>query len=99
MGARWIGVYRRDSDGYTSASIWQERGRTLARTCVHSLDVVRLSSKVGEWPAGTEGTVVSEHADYVVVEVGDEERDDLVLLDVPRGDVRVTWRARRAART
>jgi hypothetical protein len=76
--------------GYIHTRIPREE--IVARTCIHPLDVVRLTRQVGRWPAGTEGTVVSEHTRYLIVEIDDDDSPQVV--DVPRGDLKVLWSPR-----
>lgn len=66
----------------------------MPRTCVHDLDVIRLTRPIEGWPRGTQGTVVSEHRDYLVVEVGDE----MEFIDVPRDALAVVERMKPAQR-
>jgi hypothetical protein len=46
-------------------------------------DVVALREQVGAWPAGTSGTVVSEHGDVKLIEVSDDEGTTLDLIRAP----------------
>ncbi len=66
-------------------------------TCfrAHELDVVRLTTAAGGWPRGTEGTVVSEHRDYLLIEVGDPSGEAQVI-DVAPNRAKVIWRAKGA---
>ena len=73
----------------TPQSSRERRFLMRSRTCVHPHDVVRLTRAAGDWPRGTEGTVVAEHNAYLVVEVGEEAAPD--VIDVPREDLRVIW--------
>lgn len=45
-------------------------------------DVVVLLNPVGRWPAGTEGTVISDHPDHKLVEMpGIEDSSDDEVFD------------------
>lgn len=64
-------------------------------TRAHELDVVRLTGKVDRWAAGTEGTVVGEHSEYLLVEI-DGPGGVPRIIDVPRDRAKVIWRAKGA---
>ncbi|MBN9624236.1 MAG: hypothetical protein J0H06_15025 [Actinobacteria bacterium] len=59
-------------------------------------DGVVLTTPVGRWPAGTRGTVVSDHPTFKVVEiVGIEESDEDMLEylpEVPTQNLRLVWK-------
>ena len=48
-----------------------------------SLYVVSLTEKVGQWPAGTEGTVVMDFGEAKMVEIDNELGETLDLPVVP----------------
>ena len=50
---------------------------------IGEIDVVELLDRVGKWPAGTEGTVVSDHGDIKLVEISDDRGVMLDLISVP----------------
>ncbi len=54
-------------------------------------DVVVLLERVGDWPAGTNGTAVSIYDDAALVEVS-ENGPPGRALDVPADRLEVTWR-------
>ncbi len=49
---------------------------------ISEVDVVRLRDAVGEWPAGTRGTVVSEHGKDKLIEISDLQGVTLDLITV-----------------
>jgi hypothetical protein len=59
-------------------------------------DIVILMKAVERWPAGTTGTVVSDHPTYKVVEIdGIEESGDEMLDYLPEvatEDLRLVWK-------
>ena len=66
----------------------------------HELDYVEILVDIGEWSAGTRGTVISEDPDTALVEVSEEFsgtdahgfplRDLIeVLVDVPYDDLKI----------
>ena len=69
-------------------------------------DVVELKRTVGRWPAGTQGTAVSDHGASKLIEVSDNQGQMLDLFEVAEVDLRLisqhpdraTWESRRAAR-
>jgi hypothetical protein len=49
---------------------------------VHEHDVVELKTRIGRWPAGTEGTVIHEQGAWKLVEIADDQGVMLDELDV-----------------
>lgn len=43
-------------------------------------DVVELLQPAGRWPAGTSGTVVSEHGEDMLIEISDSQGQMLELI-------------------
>jgi hypothetical protein len=71
---------------------------SLTQTTIGEHDVVVLTKAVERWPAGTRGTVVSDHPDWKLVEVvGIENSADDEMLDympaVATEDLRLVWKA------
>ncbi|MBS1887341.1 MAG: hypothetical protein JSU06_09145 [Actinobacteria bacterium] len=70
---------------------------STTRAVIGEHDVVALINPVERWPAGTEGTVVSNHPAYKTVEiVGIEESGDDMLDYLPTvatEDLRLVWKA------
>ncbi len=56
---------------------------TAVKHAIGEIDVVELLDSVGKWPAGTEGTVVSDHGDIKLVEISDDRGVMLDLISVP----------------
>ena len=56
---------------------------TVVKHAIGEIDVVKLLDDVGKWPAGTEGTVVSDHGDVKLVEISDDRGVMLDLISVP----------------
>ena len=54
-------------------------------------DFVALRGKIGKWPAGTTGTVVSDYGDVKQVEISEAEPPGamLDLIQVPEADMRL----------
>jgi hypothetical protein len=58
---------------------------TTVKQAIHENDVVELTRPVaktqeaGDWPAGTSGTVISEHDQHKLIEISD---DDGQMLDM-----------------
>jgi hypothetical protein len=57
-------------------------------------DFVALREKVGKWPAGTTGTVVSDYGNVKLVEVSEDRPPGqmLDLIQVPEADMRLITR-------
>jgi hypothetical protein len=51
--------------------------------------IVKLRERIGNWPAGTVGTVVSDYGDAVLVEIADEKgvAQDFLRVSVVRLDI------------
>jgi hypothetical protein len=58
-------------------------------------DVVALRARVGDWPAGTEGTAVSIYEDAALVELSDMPMDEPLdnLIVFPADKLDVVWRS------
>jgi hypothetical protein len=48
---------------------------------IGEIDVIELREAVGRWPAGTSGTVVSDHGDVKLIEIS-EDRPPGQMLDL-----------------
>jgi Domain of unknown function (DUF4926) len=62
---------------------------TRVKQTIGEIDVVELTQPVpktqdpGSWPAGTTGTVVSDHGEVKLLEISDEQGQMLDLISVP----------------
>lgn len=56
---------------------------------VGEIDVVSLVEAVGRWPAGTEGTVVSDYGDRMMIEIANERGETLDLPVVAAENLRL----------
>ena len=58
---------------------------------IGEIDVVELREDIGKWPAGTEGTVVSDHGDVKLVEISEDEPPGatLDLIYVPETQLKL----------
>ena len=69
---------------------------SIAQTVIGEHDVVVLTRAVDRWPAGTTGTVVSDHPAYKVVEMPgiEESGDDMLeyMPEVATEDLRLVWK-------
>jgi hypothetical protein len=70
---------------------------SVAQAVIGEHDVVVLTKAVERWPAGTRGTVISDHPDYKTVEISGIENsaDDEMLdymPDVRTEDLRLVWK-------
>jgi hypothetical protein len=57
---------------------------------IGEIDVVELRQAFGKWPAGTSGTVVSDHGKIKLIEISDEEGQMLDLISVPESQLKLT---------
>jgi hypothetical protein len=57
------------------------------------LDVVRFDVSIGDWPAGTTGTVVEGYRDGGTVEIDNSITTGIELVTVDYQDVTVIWSA------
>lgn len=55
-------------------------------------DVVELTHAVGRWPAGTQGTALSDHGNSKLVEVSDDQGQALDMFEVAEKDLRLVSR-------
>lgn len=55
----------------------------VAKDLIKEIDVVSLTEAVGQWPAGTEGTVVMDFGEAKMVEIDNERGETLDLPVVP----------------
>jgi hypothetical protein len=64
------------------------------KQAIQENDVVRLRERVGDWPAGTEGTAISIYDDAALVEVSEDVPPGRALdtFVVPANLLEVTWR-------
>lgn len=58
-----------------------------ARARIAEHDVVALKCGVRSWPAGTRGTVVSDHGPWKLIEVSDDRGQMLDLFEVAEEDL------------
>jgi hypothetical protein len=59
----------------------------LAGTKITEHDVVVLKRDIGKWPAGTHGTVLSDHGSSKLVEISDDRGQELDLFGVADEDL------------
>jgi hypothetical protein len=52
-------------------------------------DVVELMRDIGRWPAGTQGTALSDHGASKLVEISDDRGQMLDLFEVAETDLRL----------
>ncbi len=62
---------------------------TTVKQAIGEIDVVAFTAEIekddgtGTWPAGTEGTVVSDYGDHKMVEIVGDSGETLDLVTVP----------------
>ncbi len=62
---------------------------TTVKQAIGEIDVVAFTAEIekdegtGMWPAGTEGTVVSDYGDHKMVEIVGDSGETLDLVTVP----------------
>ncbi len=61
----------------------------IARTKIGEHDCIELLHSIGAWPAGTGGTVVSDHGDSKLIEVSDDRGQMLDLFEVPESQLKL----------
>jgi hypothetical protein len=66
------------------------RAMATVKHAIGEIDVVELRQAVGKWPAGTSGTVVSDHGGVKLIEISDEEGRMLDLISVPESQLKLT---------
>ena len=59
---------------------------------IKEIDVVAFKERIGKWPAGTTGTVVSDYGDDKLVEISNERGEALDLPVVPASKLRLIAR-------
>lgn len=60
------------------------------KQAIGEIDVVELLDAVGRWPAGTEGTVVSDHGDVKLIEISDRRDGQMLdLISVPEARLKL----------
>lgn len=61
------------------------------KRAIGEVDVVELREAVGNWPAGTAGTIVGDHGDVKLVEISEDQPPGamLDLISVPEADLRL----------
>ncbi|HMI82335.1 MAG TPA: hypothetical protein VK480_11145 [Solirubrobacterales bacterium] len=59
------------------------------KTSIRENDVVKLERAVGRWPAGTEGTVLSDHGISKLIEIADDRGQMLDLFEVREEDLKL----------
>lgn len=52
-------------------------------------DVVEFLDRVGKWPSGTAGTIVSDHGDSKLIEISDDRGVMLDLIEVAEDRLRL----------
>jgi hypothetical protein len=59
------------------------------KQAIKEIDVVSFVEEIGEWPAGTTGTVVIDYGDVKMVEISNERGEvlDLPLVPVEKLDL------------
>ncbi len=68
---------------------------TRVKHTIGEIDVVALTKAIakakgtGTWPAGTEGTVVSDHGDVKLIEISDDDGQMLDLISVPESQLKL----------
>jgi hypothetical protein len=60
---------------------------------IDELDVVALQNVADGWPAGTEGTVVSDLGSHMWVEIGNEHGECLDIVSVPPEQLQLIWKS------
>lgn len=66
-----------------------EEDLELVRQEIEEIDVVQLTASVGRWPAGAEGTVVSDFGEMKMLELGGEYEDPPDLPIVHRDKLKL----------
>lgn len=61
----------------------------LTKAKITENDHVALTQKMGKWPAGTEGAVVSDHGIAKLVEISDDRGQELDMFIVPEEKLRL----------
>ncbi len=61
----------------------------IAKTRIGEHDCVQLVDSVGKWPAGTGGTVLSDHGASKLIEVSDDRGQMLDLFEVPESQLKL----------
>jgi hypothetical protein len=56
-----------------------------------ALDVVRFTEPIGDWPAGTTGTLMDAYIDGGIVEVSDGSGRKRDLVSAPYTALEVVW--------
>jgi hypothetical protein len=62
---------------------------TAVKQGIKEIDVVSFVEAVGDWPAGTEGTVVSDYGSEKMVEIANGRGETLDLPVVPVENLRL----------
>ena len=69
---------------------------SMTQTVIGEHDVVVLINAIERWPAGTKGTVVSDHPDYKLVEMPgiEDSGDDMwdYIPAVATENLRLVWK-------
>ena len=58
----------------------------IVKRAIGEIDVVELREAVGAWPAGTVGTVVSDHGDVKLIEISEDEPPGAMLDMISVGE-------------
>jgi hypothetical protein len=61
----------------------------LTKVKISENDSVALTQKMGKWPAGTEGAVVSDHGADKLIEIVGDRGQDLDMFIVPEERLRL----------
>jgi hypothetical protein len=65
---------------------------STTKTAIGEHDVVALREPVDDWPAGTEGTVISVFRTHRWVEVGEGQNDGLDIVSARPEELRLIWK-------
>ena len=55
----------------------------LTKAKISEYDVVALTERIGKWPAGTKGAVVSDHGPAKLIEIADDQGQELDMFIAP----------------
>jgi hypothetical protein len=61
----------------------------LIQTLITENDYVELKRPIGNWPAGTRGTAVSDHGASKLVEISDDQGQELDMFEVAEEDLKL----------
>jgi hypothetical protein len=69
----------------------------IAAQKIQENDVVQLRERVGQWPAGREGTVIAEKGAWKLLEIEDDQGVMLDLISVAEPMLELIWSPRPGA--